>query len=112
MRDYVKVFTLIIYDDPVTSPPAMAFFDSDQNVDAQGWFSIYEPFYTNPIKFAEYRWYGFDKQGIIDVMNVAYSLSANIGLFLAGTDSPPIFTESPRRKGFNSQTEKNRRRSR
>jgi hypothetical protein len=123
MRDYIKVWTAIMYDagDPPTAPTRAGFFRMSVGIpkDAQTWIDLYRNVggYTDPqLSLNEPRWYGWDIDALISDLNSAYFVNANYSIFINGSqDTYPvksgaidIFKSSPRQIAFNSLTEKSK----
>jgi hypothetical protein len=123
MRDYIKVWTSILYDaDPVPTGQTRAGFfqmgglrDNSQPPEAQDWIDLYTAVggYTDPeLMLNEPRWYGWDVKALIADLNTAYFVGLNTSLFVDGTQGSyaprtgqiDIFKSSPFGTGYNSVT--------
>jgi hypothetical protein len=115
MRDYERIPTLIYHYEP-SEPGALRiaqFFETNEELLSywQGQLDLYPDYRADLI---DYRWYGWDRAKIVKMLNTAFGQFQpfNYGLFINGTQDPLaapwIFTESPRKAGFNSKTERHR----
>jgi hypothetical protein len=126
MRDYQKIATLI-YHDETQEPGALRlgnWFGTNEEL-LSYWQQIQQISTDYKADLMDFRWYGWNRALIVTILNTAFPNTAafNYGVFINGTPtlangdpdpsySPAVFVESPRRKGFNSLTEKPRRRKR
>jgi hypothetical protein len=120
MRDYQKIATLIIHDESLEpgAPRILKFFGTAEEAIAElALFQGFNPNYKADLN--DWRWYGWNRAKIITDLNTAYPTFANYQLFIdgydgislgGGTESVAIFVESPRKQGFNSLSEKPKRR--
>jgi hypothetical protein len=127
MRDYIRVWTTILYDaDPAPTGPTRASFwkmSKGQPADVQPWIDLYSAVggYTDPqVQLNEPRWYGWNADALIVDLNAAYFINANYDLFIRGSQTLyaprsgqlDIFIASPRKSGFNSISEEPRKKRR
>jgi hypothetical protein len=124
MRDYIRVWTSILYDaDPIPTGQTRAGFfrmGNERNAAipaaAQEWIDLYKNVggYTDPqLMLNEPRWYGWTIDALIEDLNTAYFVGANYSAFTDGTQQYyepksghiDIFIASPRQVGFNSLVE-------
>jgi hypothetical protein len=126
MRDYQRIATLI-YHDETQEPGAFRlgnWFRTNDEMIAY-WVQI-QQISTNYVADVKgYRWYGWDRARMVQILNTAFPNTApfNWQVFVTGTPtdeeglpdpaySPIVFVESPRKDGFNSLSEKPERRKR
>lgn len=121
MRDYIRVWTSILYDaDPVpTGETRAGFFKMSsgrlitQPQASKDWIDLYKNVggYTDPqLMLNEPRWYGWDLDALIVELNTAYFTGVNFQAFVDGTQTYyepktgqlDIFKTSPYGLGYNS----------
>ncbi len=112
MRDYTKVWTIILQDEFGAFPSYMNF--SHTADEGKIWLDAMLPNYPNPIiVLNQFRWYGFSQQALIDVLNSSFSQFFNGSFFIDGSNqyyepkSGPMdcLIASPRHIGYNSIAE-------
>jgi hypothetical protein len=123
MRDYQKIACVIVHDasDPNSTRYGAYFENYDGAKSYRDDLELNNPGFWAYDLF-DFRWFGWNKKAILETMNSAYYQFFNYQLFvegydgLAAEDTPGrglvIFTESPRKLGFNCFTERPRRRKR
>jgi hypothetical protein len=114
MRDYQRIATLIDHDESMEpgAPRFCYFFDTPEEAIAQ-LARDQQLVPTTVADLLDWRWYGWNREAIITVMNTAFFQFANYPLFINGYDgfslgparTVAIFVESPRSDGFNSLSE-------
>jgi hypothetical protein len=116
MRDYQRVSTLIVHDsalDP-NAPRAVTFWQTPEAA-MSAWQATVDAIPTYVQDFIGFRWYGWDFGAIVQTLNMAFDTPTKVqdyNYFIVGLDQPDfvrIFPESPRKQGFNSLSEKPRR---
>jgi hypothetical protein len=114
VRDYQRISTLIVHDPAGPNTPAVTFWQTPEEA-ISAWEQTVAAIPTYVQDFLGHRWYGWDFGAVVQTLNMAFDTPTkvqDINYFILGLDQPDfvrIFPESPRKQGFNSLSEKPRR---